>query len=103
MAKDDRLCKYSRILNLIFQVLRDVTLDAIWKEVDWPIFIRLPCFVVCPNQERSRILLCFADLVEQHTDEIAALESWDNGKPHEQAAHIELPMVVRLFRYYAGG
>ncbi|XP_058193204.1 benzaldehyde dehydrogenase, mitochondrial-like isoform X1 [Rhododendron vialii] len=52
--------------------------------------------------ERSRILLRFADLVEKHNDEIAALETWDNGKPYEQSATIEVPMFVRLFRYYAG-
>lgn len=53
-------------------------------------------------QERSRILLRFADLVEKHSDELAALETWDNGKPYEQAANAELPLFVRLFHYYAG-
>jgi len=52
--------------------------------------------------ERSRILLRFADLVEKHSDELAALETWDNGKPYEQAAKGELPLFVRLFHYYAG-
>ncbi|XVE67953.1 hypothetical protein DITRI_Ditri09bG0029300 [Diplodiscus trichospermus] len=52
--------------------------------------------------ERSRIMLRFADLLEKHTEEIAALETWDNGKPYEQAANTEIPMVVRMFRYYAG-
>ncbi|CAA2956590.1 aldehyde dehydrogenase family 2 member B4, mitochondrial [Olea europaea subsp. europaea] len=52
--------------------------------------------------ERARIMLRFADLVEKHMDEIAALETWDNGKPHEQALKAELPMFVRLFHYYAG-
>lgn len=52
--------------------------------------------------ERSRIIWRFADLLEKHTDEIAALETWDNGKPYEQAAKIEIPMTVRIFRYYAG-
>ncbi|PON61095.1 Succinylglutamate-semialdehyde dehydrogenase [Parasponia andersonii] len=52
--------------------------------------------------ERSRILLRFADLVEKHNDEIAALETWNNGKPYEQAAKAEIPMLARLFRYYAG-
>jgi aldehyde dehydrogenase (NAD+) len=52
--------------------------------------------------ERSRILLRFADLIEKHNDELAALETWDNGKPYEQAALIEVPMVARLMRYYAG-
>ncbi|XP_010928601.1 aldehyde dehydrogenase family 2 member B7, mitochondrial [Elaeis guineensis] len=52
--------------------------------------------------ERSRILLRFADLMEKHNDEIAALETWDNGKPYEQSANIEVPMLIRLMRYYAG-
>ncbi|CAH2033740.1 unnamed protein product [Thlaspi arvense] len=52
--------------------------------------------------ERSKILFRFADLIEKHNDEIAALESWDNGKPYEQSANIEVPMVARVFRYYGG-
>ncbi|CAK9138632.1 unnamed protein product [Ilex paraguariensis] len=52
--------------------------------------------------ERSRIILRFADLLEKHIDEIAALETWDNGKPYEQAAKIKLPIIVRIFHYYAG-
>lgn len=52
--------------------------------------------------ERSRIIWRFADLLEKHTDEIAALETWDNGKPYEQSAKTEIPMTVRIFRYYAG-
>eukprot|EP00268_Persea_americana_P005376 TRINITY_DN117_c3_g1_i1.p1 TRINITY_DN117_c3_g1~~TRINITY_DN117_c3_g1_i1.p1 ORF type:complete len:538 (+),score=124.78 TRINITY_DN117_c3_g1_i1:488-2101(+) len=52
--------------------------------------------------ERSRILLRFADLIEKHNDEIAALETWDNGKPYEQAALVEVPLLTRLIRYYAG-
>ena len=53
-------------------------------------------------QERSRILLRFADLVEKHSEELAALETWNNGKPYEQAAKSELPLLIRLFHYYAG-
>ncbi|CAF2110251.1 BnaCnng12150D [Brassica napus] len=52
--------------------------------------------------ERSRVMLRFADLVEKHSEELAALESWDNGKTYEQALTAEIPMVARLFRYYAG-
>lgn len=47
-------------------------------------------------------MLRAADLIEKHNDQIAALETWDNGKPYEQSAQIEIPMLVRLFRYYAG-
>ncbi|KAL3368364.1 hypothetical protein AABB24_009305 [Solanum stoloniferum] len=52
--------------------------------------------------ERSKILLRLADLIEKHNDQIATLETWDTGKPYAQAAKIEVPMVVRLLRYYAG-
>ncbi|KAJ8569814.1 hypothetical protein K7X08_006391 [Anisodus acutangulus] len=52
--------------------------------------------------ERSKVLLRLADLIEQHKDQIATLETWDSGKPYEQAAKIEVPMVVRQLRYYAG-
>ncbi|XP_009617290.1 benzaldehyde dehydrogenase, mitochondrial isoform X1 [Nicotiana tabacum] len=52
--------------------------------------------------ERSKIMFKFADLVEKHNDELAALETWDNGKPYLQAAQAEVPSFVRLFRYYAG-
>lgn len=67
------------------------------------LMLKVVQFCQCLNfQERSRILLRFADLVEKHNDEIAALETWNNGKPYEQAAKGEVPMLARLFRYYAG-
>ncbi|KAL5212114.1 hypothetical protein ABZP36_022961 [Zizania latifolia] len=52
--------------------------------------------------ERCRVLLRFADLIEQHAEEIAALETWDSGKTLEQTAGSEVPMVARYMRYYAG-
>lgn len=52
--------------------------------------------------ERARIILRFADLVEKHSEELAALETWDNGKPFQQASKSELPLFARLFHYYAG-
>lgn len=53
-------------------------------------------------QERSKILFRIADLIEKHNDEIATLETWDSGKLYQQVATIEIPMIVRLLRYYAG-
>src|SRR5580700_8659222 len=34
-----------------------------------------------PASERGRLLLRLADLIDRHADELAALESLDNGKP----------------------
>lgn len=47
-------------------------------------------------------MLRFADLVEKNMEELAQLETWDSGKPYEQALTAELPLFVRMFRYYAG-
>ncbi|XP_010928603.1 aldehyde dehydrogenase family 2 member B7, mitochondrial isoform X1 [Elaeis guineensis] len=52
--------------------------------------------------ERSHILYRFADLIEKHNDEIAALETWNSGKPYEHTSQKEVPLVTRLMRYYAG-
>lgn len=71
--------------------------------VGWCHFVSTLIYLcTCPGQERSLILLRFADLVEKHNDELAALETWNCGKPFEQSAKSEIPMLARLFRYYAG-
>jgi acyl-CoA reductase-like NAD-dependent aldehyde dehydrogenase len=43
-----------------------------------------------------------ADLIEQHADELAEIETLDNGKPIRASRHGDIPMAVRHFRYYAG-
>jgi acyl-CoA reductase-like NAD-dependent aldehyde dehydrogenase len=52
--------------------------------------------------ERARILWTIADLIEQHADELARLETLDNGKPIFESRHVDLPFVADCFRYYAG-
>ena len=52
--------------------------------------------------ERARHLLRIADLIEEHTDELAQLETLDNGKPFSQARTIDIPKAAETFRYYAG-
>ncbi len=53
-------------------------------------------------QERSRLLWKLSELVESHADELARLETRDNGKPYFEARRVDLPSVVRTLRYYAG-
>ncbi|CAM6086078.1 unnamed protein product [Calypogeia fissa] len=55
-----------------------------------------------PPHQRAIILQRYADLLEKHNDELAALDSLDSGKPYEQARFAELPGVVKNFRYFAG-
>jgi phenylacetaldehyde dehydrogenase len=52
--------------------------------------------------ERGRLVWKLADLLEQHLDEFAYLESLDNGKPLTVARAADVPLAVDLFRYMAG-
>ncbi|KAJ0236400.1 Aldehyde dehydrogenase domain-containing protein [Hirschfeldia incana] len=45
-------------------------------------------------------MLRFTYLVEKHSEELAALETWDNGKTYEQVKTSEIPVLGRLFQYY---
>ena len=52
--------------------------------------------------ERGRLLWKLADLVEKNIDELAELETLDNGKPIFESRYVDMPMVIDVFRYYAG-
>ncbi len=52
--------------------------------------------------ERAKILWRAADLIESRIDELAALETLNNGKPIREARYGDLPMVIENFRYWAG-
>ncbi len=52
--------------------------------------------------ERGRLLHKLADLIEKNAEELAALESLDNGKPYRDALLIDVPLSVKCYRYYAG-
>ncbi|MGO9604671.1 MAG: aldehyde dehydrogenase family protein [Candidatus Binataceae bacterium] len=54
-----------------------------------------------PHQ-RTRYLLRIAELIEQHADELAELESLDNGKPLSQSKAIDVAGSARFFQYFAG-
>ncbi len=52
--------------------------------------------------ERGRYLNKLADLIEDHQEELAALESLDNGKPYSVALAADLALTIKCYRYYAG-
>ena len=52
--------------------------------------------------ERGRLIWRLADLVEKHIDELAELETVDNGKPIFESRYVDMPMVIDVLRYYAG-
>jgi acyl-CoA reductase-like NAD-dependent aldehyde dehydrogenase len=55
-----------------------------------------------PASERGRMIWQLADLVEKNIDELAELETLDNGKPIFESRQVDMPMVVDVLRYYAG-
>ena len=52
--------------------------------------------------ERRRILWRISDLIERDLEELAELESIDNGKPYAVARVADLPLAVDMFRYMGG-
>jgi acyl-CoA reductase-like NAD-dependent aldehyde dehydrogenase len=55
-----------------------------------------------PASERARLIWRLADLLEKHIDELAELETLDNGKPIFESRNVDMPMVIDVLRYYAG-
>ena len=53
-------------------------------------------------RDRGLLMHRLADLIEQETDELAALETLDNGKPIGDSRAIDIPLAVDCLRYYAG-
>jgi phenylacetaldehyde dehydrogenase len=52
--------------------------------------------------ERARILWAIADILEAHIDELAELETLDQGKPLSVGRWAEIPGAINQFRYFAG-
>jgi len=52
--------------------------------------------------DRGRLIWRISELIEEHADEFAMLESLDNGKPYGIARAADVPLAADLFRYMAG-
>jgi acyl-CoA reductase-like NAD-dependent aldehyde dehydrogenase len=52
--------------------------------------------------DRGQLLWHLGDLIERHQDELALLETLNNGKPITFAQRDDLPQVADMFRFYAG-
>ena len=55
-----------------------------------------------PASERGRLLHRLADLIEKNADELARLESLDNGKPFALPRRSTWPPPSAAIRYFAG-
>jgi aldehyde dehydrogenase (NAD+) len=53
-------------------------------------------------RDRGKLLYKLADLIEAEIDDLAALETLDNGKPIRDSRAADLPLTIDCLRYYAG-
>ncbi len=75
-------------VNLAADAARDALENGPWATMD--------------ARDRGHLMYKLADLIEEEQDELAALETLDNGKPISDAQAADLPLVVDCLRYYAG-
>ena len=52
--------------------------------------------------ERSNLLLKIADRIEENLQDLAVIETWENGKPVRETLAADLPLAVDHYRYFAG-
>jgi aldehyde dehydrogenase (NAD+) len=55
-----------------------------------------------PPSQRGALMYKLADLIEQNSEELATLESLDNGKPYTVSKNVDFHLVIAVMRYYAG-
>ncbi|MBS1258734.1 MAG: NADP/NAD-dependent aldehyde dehydrogenase PuuC [Candidatus Scalindua arabica] len=75
-------------IDLAVKAARKAFEDGPWRKTD--------------ARDRGRILLKMANLIEKNKDELALLETLDNGKPISEATNGDLPLVIDCLLYYAG-
>lgn len=55
-----------------------------------------------PGTDRGKLLGRLAQLMDQHRETLATIETWDNGKPYSVSFNDDLTEAVETLRYYAG-
>jgi acyl-CoA reductase-like NAD-dependent aldehyde dehydrogenase len=61
-----------------------------------------PSWAKMPASERGRVLWRIADLIEKNAEELATIETLNQGKTLREATRGDLPPCIDIFRYYAG-
>ena len=60
-----------------------------------------PSWSKTPKNERSKILIRLADLIEENLEELANAEATDNGKPLTLATRVDIPRASANIRFFA--
>jgi aldehyde dehydrogenase (NAD+) len=75
-------------VDLAVDAARDALEHGPWSKMD--------------ARDRGRLIYKLCDLIEDEAEELAALETLDNGKPIREARTGDVPLVLDVLRYYAG-
>lgn len=72
----------------------DKAVEAAWKAFEtWK--------ETTPAQ-RAELLLKIADVIDANKEQLAQIETLDNGKPIRETLNVDIPMAADHFRYFAG-
>lgn len=61
-----------------------------------------PAWAAVSAADRATVLNRIADRMEEHLEELAVAESWENGKPVRETLAADIPLAIDHFRYFAG-
>ena len=61
-----------------------------------------PAWAAKSPAERAALLLKIADKIDERAQELAAVETQDNGKPIRETTLVDVPLSSDHFRYFAG-
>ena len=62
-----------------------------------------PSWSKTPKEERAKIMLKIASLIEERSDELSLAESMDNGKPVKLASAVDIPRAASNMHFFATG
>lgn len=60
-----------------------------------------PIWSKTTKEERFKVMMRIAELIEERHDELALAESIDNGKPVKLAHHVDIPRAASNIRFFA--
>ena len=79
--------------------------DASKEDVDAAVKAAQKAFISwsqTTTKERAAILNKIADIIDDNKEELALIESVDNGKPLRETRVVDIPLASAHFRYFAG-
>ncbi|MFJ7735096.1 aldehyde dehydrogenase family protein [Lysinibacillus sp. NPDC097287] len=80
-------------------------IDASYADVDAAVEAAQNAFKTWKHvsiEERSKLLIKIADLIDENREHLAMVETLDNGKPLRETMNADVPLSADHFRYFAG-